>query len=204
MVTKRAFVSAALIAAVGVTGVGAAWAAVTAGTAAPDLSLIDAKGQAVSLAAFRGKTVVIEWTNPECPYVRKHYDSGNMQALQRDVTGAGAVWLTISSAAKGNVGYLEDLDAQAFMDDRKSAPTAFLFDRDGAVMERYGVQVALSMYVVDAKGMLAYAGAIDDRPTAKPEDVKGARNYVREAVAAVARGELPKPAQTRAYGCVAR
>jgi peroxiredoxin len=174
------------------------------GKPAPRLGLVDVTGRHESLDAYRGRAIVIEWTNPECPYVRKHYDSGNMQALQREARGAGVVWLTVSSAAAGNVGYLDELEAQAWLDERKAAPTRFLLDRDGAAMQRYGVSVALTLFVIDAKGGLAYAGAIDDRPTARPEDVQGATNYVRGALAALARGEAPKPAQTRPYGCVAR
>jgi hypothetical protein len=157
-----------------------------------------------ALTVYRGRPVVIEWTNPTCPYVRKHYESGNMQALQREARASGAIWLTVSSAAPGNVGYLDELEAQAWLEEQKATPTRYLLDRDGDAMTRYGVRVALSMFVIDATGVLAYAGAIDDRPTSRPEDVKGARNYVREALASLARGEAPKPAQTRPYGCVVR
>jgi peroxiredoxin len=204
MITRRtaATFALAMIAAGSLPTLAAADA--IAGKAAPDFTLADARGNPVTLSGFRGKTVVIEWTNPECPFVGKHYTTGNIQSLQNEVRAAGGIWLTISSAAKGNAGYMDELDAQAFVEERKAAPTAFLFDRDASLLKTYGVQVALTFFVVDPKGTLAYAGAIDDRPTANPADVPGARNYVRDAVAAVARGETPRPQQTRAYGCTPR
>jgi hypothetical protein len=174
------------------------------GSTAPAFDVQDVTGNRVTLSALKGKTVVLEWTNPECPYVEKHYSSGNMQALQREAIAAGTVWLTITSAGQGNVGYLDALEAAALNDERKSAPSAFLLDHNGRMMSDYAVPVALTMAVIAPDGRLAYYGAIDDKPTSKVEDVPGAKNYVRAALAAVAKGETPKPAQTRPYGCVAR
>ena len=174
------------------------------GAAAPTFTAESSDGKRVSLAEFRGKTVVLEWTNPDCPYVAKHYSGGSMQALQRDATAKGVVWLTISSSAPGNVGYLDALEAAELVETRQAKPTHMLLDRDGKMLDAYGVSVALTLAVIDPRGVLAYYGAIDDKPTAKPEDVAGARNYVREALTAIAAGQPVKPAQTRPYGCVAR
>jgi peroxiredoxin len=174
------------------------------GTPAPAFAVNDSEGRLVSSQGLLGKTVVLEWTNPECPYVDKHYGSGNMQALQREATANGVVWLTISSAAPGNMGYLDALEAAEMVATRKAAPTHLLLDHDGRMLTAYGVNVALTMAVIDAKGALAYFGAIDDKPTAKLSDIPGARNYVRDALAALAGGQPVKPAQTRPYGCVAR
>ncbi len=174
------------------------------GTIAPNFSVADNNGRTLSLTSLRGKTVVLEWTNPDCPFVQKHYLTGSMQSLQAEAIANAVVWLTVSSAAPGNMGYLDSLEAGALADERKSKASAFLLDRDGAMLAAYGVNVALTMAVIDPQGVLAYHGAIDDRPTARPEDVKGAQNYVRLALAAVAAGQPVKPAQTRPYGCSAR
>ena len=139
------------------------------GSAAPPFTAETSEGRRVSLADFSGKTVVLEWTNPDCPYVAKHYDGGNMQSLQRDAATKGVVWLTISSAAPGNVGYLDALEAAELLETRKAKPAHMLLDRDGKMMEAYGVSVALTMAVIDPKGVLAYHGAIDDKPTAIPK-----------------------------------
>jgi peroxiredoxin len=182
----------------------AADAAVRVGTLAPTFAVEDSNGLRQTLEALKGRTVVLEWTNPECPFVNKHYTSRNMQSLQSEATGRGVIWLTISSSAPGNVGYVDALEANALLDERKSVPSGFLLDRDGRMAEAYGVTVALTMAVIDPQGVLAYYGAIDDKPTAKVEDVPAARNYVRDALVAVAEGRTPKPAQTRPYGCAAR
>jgi hypothetical protein len=159
------------------------------GAAAPAFQAADADGRLITSAALAGKTIVLEWTNPECPYVAKHYLSGAMQALQAEMTSRGVVWLSISSAAPGQVGYLDALEAGALVDARKAKSTHFLLDHDGRMLADYAVPVALT---------------IDDKPSAKLEDIPGARNYVRAALETVARGEKPSPAQTRPYGCVAR
>jgi hypothetical protein len=174
------------------------------GFPAPPFSARDTDGREVALTELIGKTVVLEWTNPECPYVDKHYASGNMQALQRAAISEGVVWLTISSAAPGNMGYLDALEGAELLATRKSMPSHFLLDHDGRMMQSYGVSVALTMAVIDRKGLLAYFGAIDDKPTSKPADIPGARNYVRGALTALATGQPVKPAQTRPYGCTAR
>lgn len=174
------------------------------GAAAPQFKVASAAGKEISLADYAGKTVVIEWTNPECPYVKKHYDSGNMQRLQRDASASGVVWLTVTSADPGKQGYVDALEAQAWVDNQKAAPSAVLLDRGGKMAYAYGVKLALHMFIVDTQGRIAYQGAIDDKPTSKVADVAGATNYVRLALAAVASGTAPKPAITRPYGCMAR
>ncbi len=174
------------------------------GDKAPSFSVRDSDGRLVSSSDLIGRVVVLEWTNPECPFVDKHYSSGNMQALQRAATSTGVIWLTVSSAAPGNVGYLDALEGAELLVARKASPTHLLLDHEGHMLKAYGVNVALTMAVIDAKGALAYTGAIDDRPTAKPSDIAGARNYVRDALQAIGAGQPVKPAQTRPYGCVAR
>lgn len=183
---------------------GASHAEVSVGVPPPPLKARDITGKNVALADFKGKTVVIEWTNPECPYVKKHYSTNNMQALQKEAGAGGVVWLTVSSAAPGKNGYVNDLEASMWLEQQKAKPAAFLQDPSGKIADAYGVKLALHMFVVAPDGKLAYAGAIDDRPTSKPADVKGARNYVRDAIAAVAAGKPMQPAATRPYGCYAR
>src|SRR4030095_12964682 len=158
-------------------------------------------GKSVNLADERGKIVILEWTNHDCPYVRKHYDSGNMQTLQRDITAQGVVWLTLISSSPGTQGYVTPKQADELTSTRKANPTAVLLDPTGVVGKAYGATNTPHMYVVDKAGMLVYAGAIDDRPTTRRSDVQGAQNYVREALQSVAAGQPVKTAGARAYGC---
>jgi AhpC/TSA family len=172
---------------------------------APDFAVEDANGHRVSLAAFLGRPVVLEWTNPNCPYVNKHYSGpGNMQALQRDAMAGGVVWLTILSATPGKMGFQNGLEASLWLEEQKAKPTHYLLDTTAAVAEQYGVSVALHMFVIDGAGKLAYSGAIDDKPTANAADIPGARNYVREALVRIAAGQVMEPFATRPYGCSAR
>jgi len=164
----------------------------------------DTGGKAVSLGDQHGKIVVLEWTNHDCPYVRKHYDTGNMQALQKEATGQGVVWLTIISSAPGTQGYVNPREADELTTTRKAAPTAVLLDPTGVVGKMYGATNTPHMYVIDKAGTLMYAGAIDDRPTTRRSDVQGAQNYVREALQAVAAGQPVKTPVTRAYGCTVK
>lgn len=200
---RRSVLAGSIACAVAVSGVHAGEIP-RIGDPAPAFTVRDADGRTVALANFKGRMVVLEWTNPECPFVAKHYDSGSMQALQAETRRQDVVWLTVSSAARGNVGYLDELEAAALMDARKANPTHMLLDHDGTMLAAYGVSVALTMAVIAPDGRLAYWGAIDDRPTTKVEDVTGARNYVRAALTALASGGRPIPAQTRPYGCVPR
>jgi peroxiredoxin len=181
------------------------WAAVAkVGEPAPAFTSTATTGSPVSLAAQKGKVTVLEWTNHDCPYVRKHYETGNMQGLQREATGQGVVWLTIISSAKGEQGSVTAAQADELTATRKAAPTAVLLDPAGTVGRLYGATNTPHMYVVDKAGLLVYAGAIDDRPTSRRADVQGANNYVRAALQAVAAGEPVKTPVTRAYGCTVK
>src|SRR5216684_8292109 len=155
------------------------WAAAKVGEAAPAFTALASTGKSVSLASYRSKIVVLEWTNHECPYVRKHYDTGNMQALQKEATGQGVVWLTIISSAPGTQGYVNPREADELTTTRKAVPTAVLLDPTGVVGKMYGATNTPHMYIIDKAGTLVYAGAIDDRPTTRRGDVQGAHNYVR-------------------------
>jgi len=171
------------------------------GQPAPDFTLKDAAGKTVKLADFRGKYVVLEWTNPNCPFVRKHYDSGNMAATQQDVVGQGAVWLSINSTEKASYEYMEPARLVAWQQARKVQPTATLMDEDGVAGKAYGARTTPHMYIVDPQGRLAYAGGIDSIPSANPEDVRKAVNYVRQGIAEASAGKPLSAATTRPYGC---
>src|SRR5437016_4842529 len=178
-----------------------AWSAPKTGVAAPVFTATDTGGKAVSLGDQHGKIVVLEWTNHDCPYVRKHYDAGNMQNLQKEATGQGVVWLTVISSAPGTQGHVSAGQANELTKTRKAMPTAVLFDPTGTVGKAYGATNTPHMYVIMKDGVLAYAGAIDDKPTTRRSDVESAQNYVRPALAAVAAGQPVKTPVTRAYGC---
>lgn len=209
-VTRRRFLTdtglgaAALAGALAVSPRAGAAPQAKVGTAAPPFTLPATSGSGQSLGDLKGKIVVLEWTNHECPYVRKHYDSGNMQALQREATGQGVVWLTVISSAPGTEGYVTPPEADKLTTTRKAAPSAVLLDPAGNVGKAYGATNTPHMYVIDKAGTLAYAGAIDDRPTSRRADVQGAHNYVRAALASVAAGEPVKTPVTRAYGCTVK
>jgi len=180
------------------------WAAAKVGEAAPAFTALASTGKSVSLASYRSKIVVLEWTNHECPYVRKHYETGNMQALQKEATGQGVVWLSVISSAPGEQGYVSPAQANELTESRGAAPTAVLLDPKGTVGRMYGATNTPHMYVIDEAGILRYAGAIDDRPTTRQSDVQGAHNYVRAALHAVVAGQpVPAPV-THAYGCTVK
>jgi peroxiredoxin len=171
------------------------------GQPAPPFSVSDASGKAVSLADFKGKTVVLEWVNPGCPYVRKHYDSANMQGTQKGAADKGVVWLAVNSTATGHGDYKKPADMAAWMQSQKAVATHTLMDSDGKVGKAYGARATPHMYIVDANGTLAYAGGIDDKPSADPADVKTAKNYVKAALGDVLAGKPVAQATTRPYGC---
>ena len=171
------------------------------GNAAPDFTGVDSNGKVVRLADLRGKVVVLEWTNHDCPYVRKHYNAGNMQALQREAAGQEVVWLTIASSPPGQQGHVTAGQANDLTKSRNAAPASVVLDPDGTIGRAYRAQVTPHMYVIDKQGMLQYMGAIDDKPSSNPDSVKTATNYVRPAVSAVLGGKPVEPAVTRAYGC---
>lgn len=176
-------------------------AATQSGAAAPAFTAVDDTGRAHSLAQYRGKTVVLEWTNNGCPYVKKHYDTRNMQTLQREAAAQGVVWLSVISSAPGKQGHVTPEQSRALTQSRGAAPTAVLLDPDGALGRLYGARTTPHMFVITPTGVLAYQGAIDDRNSADHATVQGARNYVREALAAVAAGRAPAVAATQPYGC---
>jgi peroxiredoxin len=178
-----------------------ALAAPAIGQPAPAFTALDSNGASRSLAEFKGRTVVLEWTNNECPYTRKHYDSGNMQKLQQEATGSGVVWLTVISSAPGKQGYVSGAEANALTVSRGAHPTAVLLDPHGTVGRAYEAQTTPHMFVIDKTGVLRYMGAIDDKPTVSPASLAGARNYVHEALAAVAAGHAVQVATSEPYGC---
>lgn len=171
------------------------------GAAAPDFSLPDSHGKTHSLGDFKGKYVVLEWFNPGCPFVQKHYKSENMQQLQKKFTGQDVVWLTIDSSAQGNEGYLTADEANKQMADWKMHPTALLLDPQGKVGQKYAATNTPHMYVIDPNGKLIYSGAIDNKPTANPDDIKGATNYVEAALTEAMAGQPVATPNSRAYGC---
>ncbi|MBR9813845.1 thioredoxin family protein [bacterium] len=181
---------------------GAASAKATIGQAAPGFTLTSAEGKEVSLADYSGKTVILEWTNHDCPFVKKHYGSGNMQDLQAAYTGDDTVWLSIISSAPGKQGHVSPEKARELTTSRGAKPTHVLFDPTGEVGRSYGAKTTPHMYVIDDAGtLLAYNGAIDSIPSANPADIGKAKNYVKTAMTALAAGEKPNPATTKPYGC---
>lgn len=174
------------------------------GAQAPSFSAVDSEGKTVNLSDYRGKTVVLEWTNDGCPYVRKHYGSGNMQALQKKWTGEGIVWLSVISSPPGEQGFADATRANSLTTDRKAAPTAVLLDPKQQVARAYGATATPHMFIIKPDGMLAYAGAIDDKPTSRQADIKDAKNYVDNALAELKAGKPVSSPATRAYGCVVK
>jgi peroxiredoxin len=171
------------------------------GQAAPQFTLTDLDGRKVALADLRGKYVVLEWTNPSCPFVQKHYGSGNMQALQKRFTGEGVQWLVINSTATTHPEYLQPAEQKDWLRKQGAAPTAAALDADGAVGRAYAARVTPHMYVIDPNGMLVYAGAIDDIRSANPADVKRANNYVVQAFTELRAAKPVSSPSTNAYGC---
>ncbi len=171
------------------------------GEKAPDFELVDTNGKLHKLSSFAGKTVVLEWFNKGCPYVQKHYDSQNMQALQKKYTDAGVIWLTVISSAPGKQGHEEGAEANKTRADWKISSTATLLDPKGEVGKIYAAKTTPHMYIVDAKGTLVYNGAIDSISSAKKEDVSKAENYVSGALDLIAAGQPVKTASTKPYGC---
>lgn len=171
------------------------------GKPAPAFTLTDATGAEHSLTEYSGKYVVLEWINFQCPFVRKHYDSGNMQQLQETYTGKGLVWLTICSSAEGKQGYYEGDALTDMIEQNKSKATAYLVDADGAVGRLYEAKTTPDMYVISPDGVLLYAGAIDDKPSTRQSSLEGATNYVVDALDAAMAGEEVKTKSTKSYGC---
>lgn len=179
-------------------------AEVKVGAPAPVFSAVNSDGKTVNLNDYRGKTVVLEWTNDGCPYVRKHYGSGNMQALQKKWTDQGVVWLSVISSPPGEQGFADSARANSLTSERKAVPTAVLLDPKQQVARAYGATSTPHMYIIKPDGTLAYAGAIDDKPTTRATDVKEAKNYVDDALAELKAGKPVSNSATRAYGCVVK
>ncbi|MBV8939327.1 MAG: thioredoxin family protein [Alphaproteobacteria bacterium] len=171
------------------------------GQPAPAFSVQDISGQTQSLARYKGSVVVMEWSNPGCPFVRKHYGSGNMQSLQRTAREKGVVWLTVNSSAPGKQGNMTVEQAKNWVAEMKASPSAYILDAKGTLGRLYGAKATPHMFVIDPSGRLAYAGAIDDKPSFDQGDVKTADNYVMDAVNALLAGKPVAVASTRAYGC---
>ncbi len=171
------------------------------GKEAPAFTGIDTKGNQVSLADLRGKTVVLEWTNHDCPYVRKHYSAGNMQELQNQAAEDGVVWLSVISSAPGEQGHVSPAKADELTTSRNAAPAHVILDEKGTIGRTYEARTTPHMYVIDAEGKLAFMGGIDDKPTADKADIEGATNYVSAALNAVKNGEPVAKSVARPYGC---
>jgi len=171
------------------------------GEAAPDFVGTDSNAKTHKLSDFRGKVVVLEWHNQGCPYTKKHYDSGNMQKLQKEWTSKGVIWLTVISSAPGEQGYVTAEQENAYLKKTNSTPTAALLDPTGVIGHLYGAKTTPHMYVINPKGLLVYEGAIDDKPTADPADIAGATNWVQAGLKETTAGKQVSTPVTRPYGC---
>ncbi len=175
--------------------------ATTVGQAAPDFTAPDLSGKPVKLSDFRGKFVVLEWTNPECPYVRRHYDSGNMPALQKEAAAKGVVWLAVNSTSAASGEFKSPEEMAKWLGAKGAEPKATLIDQDGKVGRLFGARTTPHMYIVDPQGKLVYAGAIDDKRWASVAETKSANNYVRAALAEAMAGKPVSVSATSPYGC---
>ena len=199
MLNRRTFASSVALAAIA-AGTHQAHAAAAVGQAAPDFTATDALGRTHKLSDFKGKHVVLEWTNPGCPFVVKHY-SGNMQALQSEFTGKGVVWLSVNSTVKESRDYLTPAKLMAWKAEKKAAATAVLMDESGQIGQLYGAKTTPHMYIINPQGVLAYAGAIDSVASSRVDDIKTATNYVRQGLTEALGGKPISVASTRSYGC---
>jgi len=168
---------------------------------APAFTGIGADGSTINLNAYKGKTVVLEWTNHDCPFVKKHYESGNIPNLQKEATAKGIVWLQVISSAPGKQGYVDGPTAIKLNAARGSAPTATVLDADGKIGNLYGAQTTPHIYIINPTGQLVYKGGIDSIASTKREDIAKAENYVSSALTAVAAGKTVTNASTKPYGC---
>lgn len=180
----------------------AALGAATVGQPAPAFTLTDLDGKSHNLSYFKGKTVVLEWVNPECPFVVKHYEkSGNLPATQKAATADGVVWLLINSAASGKQGDYDAEKAKAWLAKNKAAATAYLRDADGKVGKAYDAKTTPQIFVINAEGTLVYNGAIDSKRSTNADDIAGAENYAKSALADLKAGRPVATATTQPYGC---
>jgi peroxiredoxin len=171
------------------------------GEPAPDFSAVDEHGRGHRLSDYRGAPVVLEWTNRDCPFVKMHYDSEYMQALQNDARSRGVVWLTVTSSAPGRPGYMDAEAAERFRNRYQSSPTAILLDPDGHMGRQYDVEVTPQIFIIDPAGRLVYMGGMDDRPSTRAADIDGATDFVGEALDDTLAGRPVARPITRPYGC---
>jgi alkyl hydroperoxide reductase subunit AhpC len=195
--------AAIVVALIGMVGIldTAASPALQIGQPAPEFTAEDSQGSTVHLSQYKGKTVVLEWTNADCPFTRKHYVSGNMQNIQALAQHDGVVWLSIVSSAPGKQGYVNGAAADLLTQSRKAAPTAVLLDPSGTVGRMYGAKTTPHMYVIDKSGLLRYMGGIDSIASTDEGDIAKAEPYLKEAMVAVEQGDAPPHALTKPYGC---
>ena len=198
MLNRRTFSSSIVLSALAAGTAQAASA--TVGQAAPDFSATDTLGKTRKLSDFKGKHVVLEWTNPGCPFVVKHY-GGNMQSLQKEFTARGVVWLSVNSTSKDAFDYLEPAKLMAWKAEKKGNASAMLMDESGKIGQLYSAKTTPHMYIINPQGVLVYAGAIDSVPSARVEDIKLATNYVRQGLNEALGGKAISTSSTRAYGC---
>lgn len=175
--------------------------AVRVGEPAPGFSAVDSHGKTHNLADYKGKYVVLEWHNQGCPYTRKHYESGNMQRLQRKWTDKGVVWLTVISSAPGTQGFVTPTQENEYVEQMKASPTAVLMDSTGTLGRLYSAKTTPEMFVINPSGTLIYQGAIDDHPTTDQKDIAGAKNYIDTALSEAMQNKPVTDAATRPYGC---
>jgi len=197
MAMKKAFVSFSTILALALI----AAASPKPGDSAPGFTATDSNGKTHSLSDFKGKYVVLEWTNSGCPFTVKHYASGNMQKLQKEWTSKGVVWLTVLSSAPGKQGYKTASEQNSYLKESNSSPTAVLMDPQGELGHLYGAKTTPHMFVIDPSGKLIYAGAIDDKPSTDASDIPGSKNYLNAALTESMAGKPVTTASTQPYGC---
>jgi len=203
--TRQSFIAGLALAGFSLaSGAALAQSAAKVGAPAPAFQAVDVEGKTRNLQEFAGKTVILEWTNADCPYVRKHYNSATMQTLQKDMAKEGIVWLSVISSPVGEQGHVSPAQAKELTVKRDAAPAGILLDPDSKVARAYGAQTTPHMYIIDPKGTLAYMGAIDDKPSSSAASLTGAKSYVRQAVAELNAGKPISEASTKAYGCVVK
>jgi hypothetical protein len=198
---RRVFTQSAVALAVASNLASPAFANARVGQKAPEFSAKDTSGKTVNLADFKGKTVVLEWVNPGCPYVRKHYTGGNMQGTQTDAASKNMVWLAINSTETGHVDYLAPDKLAAWMKEQNARATHTLMDESGKIGQLYAARTTPHMYIINPQGMLVYAGGIDSIPSASAADIPKATNYVKVAIGELASGKALSNEVTRPYGC---
>ena len=175
--------------------------ALESGKPAPAFTAPSSTQKDVRLSDYRGKVVVLEWLNYGCPFVKKHYNGHGMQALQKEFTDKGVVWLSVISSAEGKQGFSSPAEAERDRKENESHASSVILDKRGTLGRLYGAKTTPHMFVIDSNGVLAYQGAIDDKPSSDPATLKNAHNYVRAALDAVLAGRSPATSQTQSYGC---